>query len=343
MTESEWLACADPAAMLAEVRWDERRTPPHRASDRKLRLFACACCRDIWPLLTDARSRQAIEVAEDFADGKEGVTPGVLQRACDEALDVDHAPFPRLLGDPRGAATAASWCASRDAYDAACGVLRHLPDGRHQAGILRDIIGNPWRPVALPPGPAARCKCWGYSTFGKPVPAMACPSCQGKGTIPGPSPVLTPTVRSLAQAAYEERQEDGTLDPARLGILSDALEEAGLAGEPFHDPRECTACKFFAPGADCPHCVDGIWAIADSGRPVACDSCEATGKLQGHVVCRPHPLLAHLRWKPCVFCKGQPHNLPGGDKVPCRMPGCMGGGGPHVRGCWAVDLVLGKS
>jgi hypothetical protein len=293
MTESEWLACADPAAMLAEVRWDERRTPPHRASDRKLRLFACACCRDIWPLLTDARSRQAIEVAEDFADGKEGVTPGVLQRACDEALDVDHAPFPRLLGDPRGAATAASWCASRDAYDAACGVLRHLPDGRHQAGILRDIIGNPWRPVALPPGPAARCKCWGYSTFGKPVPAMACPSCQGKGTIPGPSPVLTPTVLSLAQAAYEERQEDGTLDPARLAVLSDALKEAGLA---------CQQCK------GCNGERGHPLYSRDSGESymMPCRDCEGAGVL-------PHPVLAHL-----------------------RSPG------PHVRGCWAVDLMLGK-
>src|SRR5262249_25945681 len=39
-----------------------------------------------------------------------------------------------------------------------------------------------------------------------------------------------PSVVSLAVAAYEERVlPEGTLDPARLAVLADALEEAGCA------------------------------------------------------------------------------------------------------------------
>jgi hypothetical protein len=91
-----------------------------------------------------------------------------------------------------------------------------------QSQLLRDVFGNPFRPVTPDPD-------W-----------------------------LTPTVVSLAQAAYDERQlPEGTLDPARLSVLADALEDAG-----------CTDAE----------------------------------------------LLGHLR-----------------------------GPGPHIRGCWVLDLLLGKS
>src|SRR5215472_8133458 len=64
MTEADWLTCGDPMTMLDALRG--------RASERKLRLFAVACCRSIWHLLADERSRTAVAAAEDYADGRTG-------------------------------------------------------------------------------------------------------------------------------------------------------------------------------------------------------------------------------------------------------------------------------
>lgn len=38
--------------------------------DKTLRLFACKCVREVWNLLTDERSRNAVEVAERYANGQ---------------------------------------------------------------------------------------------------------------------------------------------------------------------------------------------------------------------------------------------------------------------------------
>src|SRR5262245_6697036 len=61
MTEAEWLAGDGPAAMLEILR--------NKVSDRKLRLFAVACCRGIWRHIEED-CRQYVEIAELFADGR---------------------------------------------------------------------------------------------------------------------------------------------------------------------------------------------------------------------------------------------------------------------------------
>jgi len=61
MTEAEWEECQNPEPMLAFL--------DGKASKRQLRLFAVACCRRLWDLLTDQRSRRAVEASERYADG----------------------------------------------------------------------------------------------------------------------------------------------------------------------------------------------------------------------------------------------------------------------------------
>jgi hypothetical protein len=236
MTETEWLGCTDPASMLKSVR--------HRSSNRKLRLFACACCFRFRHLIV-TEAQQALEVAERYAEGL--ATPDERKKTRELAF---HAAW---VGDPgtahrRGPAKACVCDAlARSAYDAAVGALFRsqgigllsktdwpssaidLEEGLGRivdwssgeqeqavfhAELLRDVFGNPFRPVSVRPA-------W-----------------------------LTPSVLAVARSIYDARAFD------RLPDLADALVIAG---------------------------------------------------------CDEEVILMH-----------------------CRSEG------PHVRGCWGVDLVLGK-
>jgi hypothetical protein len=227
MNEKRWLASVELMPMLKFLRG--------KAGTRTVRLFAVACCRRIWHLLTDDQTRQAVEVAEGYADGQAPPEQREVDLSTRGGMAV-NACLAVAGGDPgsrwvTGLALVAEQTAIA-AADAALGGTRHEVDVAAweaafdaelaaQCCVLRDIVGNPFRPVTVSP---------------------AC---------------LTPQVVALARAAYDQRDlPAGTLDPARLAVLADALEEAG---------------------------------------------------------CTDQTVLDHLR-----------------------------GPGPHVRGCWAVDLLLGK-
>jgi hypothetical protein len=158
MTEAEWHACTSPEAMLHHL--------TDRASPRKLRLYAVNCCRRIWHLLIDPRCQHAIDVAQRFVDGKAAVNDL-------SAAERNVAAVARVWGDtlsPVARATyaigGAAWAATRgsawlSAWDAAWDarmVARDFIPGtdwekerRWQAGVLHDLIGNPFRPSVIDP------------------------------------------------------------------------------------------------------------------------------------------------------------------------------------------------
>jgi hypothetical protein len=131
MTEQQWLQEAEPARLLDAF--------PGLVSDRQLRLFACACCRKAWDLLTDERSRRAVEMAERYADGKASKTQ--LYRTFLAA----HAAWTDVRRGETAVARIACDSARRPLTAASVRWWR-VPDS---AVILRDILNNPFRPVKI--------------------------------------------------------------------------------------------------------------------------------------------------------------------------------------------------
>jgi hypothetical protein len=158
MTEAEWLACPNPNVMVPIIRWTAR--------DRKLRLFACACCRRIWHLLPK-HSRKAVEVAERFAEGL------ATEEERSSAVSAAH-----YKNRATSAAASTLLYAGYDVVETWAHAARAVGAGgeekldqelSYQSILLRDIFGNPFRPVSLN-------SAW-----------------------------LTPTVTALAQALYDAR------------------------------------------------------------------------------------------------------------------------------------------
>lgn len=185
MTEADWLGATDPMRMLAylDIRRGARPVPPLLASPR-LRWLAVACCRRLWPLLPPG-GRAAVEAVEEYARTRR---PGLLTRAkrlhlverrTTRGPDGDYPSQVREWAarvPARAAVETACMAAARQAagaYRVAARAVsameeadRHVPGGSErtdfwqqvssaelaaQSGFLRDIVGNPFRPVTFAP------------------------------------------------------------------------------------------------------------------------------------------------------------------------------------------------
>jgi hypothetical protein len=248
-----WQSATSVYALLRDLQQHHGagRTPGDR---RRLRLFACAACRQVWRVFVDDDSRRAVEVAERFADVSAGREELDCARRSAEAAErraMEHitrltggrgwqGPLPAELAaaqQARGTAAAAAAAAAphglhRAAETAALqaqlaagaaqdpqleGQRAAAATEGGQCALVRDIFGDPFRRVAVPPGWFAQ----------------------------------------LAESAYQARQlPAGHLNPVRLAALADALEESG-------DVEPEVLAHLRSPG---PH-VRGCWVIdALTGR-----------------------------------------------------------------------------
>jgi hypothetical protein len=206
-----------------------------KASDRKLRLLGCACCRGTWRFLTDERSRRAVEVGERFADGETTLVELATARAAAEAActeasaTADNAMRAMNYGDfvyyanlraTSFAAGAAMECATDPALRAATSVAENfIRTASTQCVSNLEAVWWGWDdPNAAAEQAAVETDARNSlcalirDIFGNPFhPVSIDPAW------------LTTNVVALAQAIYEDRAFD------RLPILADALEDAGCS------------------------------------------------------------------------------------------------------------------
>lgn len=318
-SQEEWYTSQSPLVLL-----DHELSSHPRIRVRKLRLWMCALLRkqleDGLPVPTgmqrlpsneERRAKLVIKLGEQKADN----------------LPLTH-PIPQPAQPRR------TYRALRDNALEAARDLEPSPPHFIQAQLLREVFGDIHHPVP--------------SLYR--VAKLDNSGWSGLQRVPNTS-WLTEQVVRLAKAAYHERTAQGWLDEGCLLALSDALEEAGCPAE-----VKCTACN--GKGGE----------LLDSGgtepwgEPVdsyeACTECNGSGK-------QLNPLLAHLRTKQqvtawvvtgfaCPRCNGKSVGRSGlhFDHVR-RCPKCgiswepgkeewVTYDVPHMRGCWVVDLLLGK-
>lgn len=282
--------------------------PMSHASSRKMRLFCVAVARSIRSLSTancqedQAVIDSAIALAELSADSE--VDKGIWT-AAQNALD-------KLVGfDEHLVLVYNMWNAplrlSSDHYYHF--IVRHCLMGAHQGARHTASLKHPT--------PGRICNII-HDLFGNPWQPLevwrSVSDHRGIYTLSsglGPSSDwqtnwITPQILEIANAAYASTQEDGAIDASHLAVLSDALEDRG-----------CTEASL----------LDHLRSL-----PTRVFTCKGQGK---HSHEGSEGGIYHGDYHDCDPRK--PHHHHDARCSVEMMPATA-----HYRGCWALDLVLGR-
>jgi hypothetical protein len=123
----------------------------------------------------------------------------------------------------------------------------------------------------------------------------------------------------MACDCYEEAIEDiqGTLDPVRLGILADAIEDEGCGDE--------DVIRHLRGYRRCPNCLgNGQRYVSKDNEKRGLPTNQSVGYYLMKTAKYPQS-----EWKRS-FC------------TTCKREGWISFSHPHFRGCWVLDLILEK-
>ena len=150
MTEDEWQCCLDPDLLLDAAK------ALKRLNARKARLFGSGCFRLVWDQIDTNDVRLAVEMSEHRADRlitdrqlEEHRYPmgGDLNNIVANWLCTAVQSLAMPNSDPSVVAYAVRSSTENDVY-------RHQRRGlpcRWQAELVREVVGNPFRPVEFDP------------------------------------------------------------------------------------------------------------------------------------------------------------------------------------------------
>jgi hypothetical protein len=320
MLESRWQSCKRPRVML--------RFLQDRASPRKLRLFACGCCRRLWPWLRNEASRQAVQALELQANhlpaprrelqavqalARQGVQAAqevltglaaaaretdARDGATRNAIWVGEPPEPALL--LRNAADAAAARAAEEeaqvGWQAAELIARLAEESIGSEELAREAVQR-----VVQARLASMHLAWSAGWLHRAEVEAERPVSRGRASL-----------RAAQAVQWIEREET---DEDRIGRIEHRAEVAerraqcdllrDLFGDPFHPVVAEPDWQTWNKG-----CVVNLArAIYDQGKfqdlPILADALEEAG-------CDHPDILSH-----------------------CRTPR------QHTRGCWVLDLLTG--